>query len=158
MAGNEKADELGNNPTATCLLSDLTILPEASSKSEDGKRMEGVMGLHPAERNPVLCTLPPETRQNLHVKQPCTTVTQLRTGHGYFSSYLYKLPTNNTMTNRCNYRGNPPQTPARLIVPSTPEGTTTDEEAYTENLATTPTALAVQKHGSRYPRKLPYRH
>ena len=53
------------------------------SKSEDGERIEGMLRVHPTERNAVLH----ETRQYLQHKQPCTHLHgQLRTGHGYFKS------------------------------------------------------------------------
>jgi hypothetical protein len=45
-----------------------------------------------------------------------STITQLRTGHGYFNSYLSKIPTSNVEDRGCSCSGTPPQTPAHLIL------------------------------------------
>jgi hypothetical protein len=45
-----------------------------------------------------------------------STVTQLRTGHGYFNSHLSKIPTSNVEDTGCSCSGSPPQTPAHLIL------------------------------------------
>ena len=45
-----------------------------------------------------------------------STVTQPRTGHGYFNSYLSKIPTSNVEDKGCSCSGAPPQTPAHLIL------------------------------------------
>ena len=108
---SRRTRQTGNNPTATCHLPDMYIL-------EDGERMEGMVGLRPTERNPVLWSFPHETRQIFRTNNRAliSTVTQLRTGHGYFDSYLYKIPTNNTPSDQCSCRDNPPQTPVHLIL------------------------------------------
>jgi ribonuclease HI len=45
-----------------------------------------------------------------------STVTQLRTGHGYFNSYLQRIPTSQIEDRGCSCNGAPPQTPAHLIL------------------------------------------
>jgi len=54
-----------------------------------------------------------------------STVTQLRTGHGYFNSYLSKIPTSDVEDRGCSCNGAPPQTPAHLILRSPTPSTTT---------------------------------
>ena len=77
-----------------------------------------MVGFRPAERTEYYgpFRLKPDKIFRANNRALNSTVTQLRTGHGYFNSYLYKIPTNNTMTNQCNCRGNSPQTPAHLIL------------------------------------------
>ncbi len=45
-----------------------------------------------------------------------STVTQLRTGHGYFNSYLQRIPTSHVEDRGCSCNGAPPQTPVHLIL------------------------------------------
>jgi ribonuclease HI len=45
-----------------------------------------------------------------------STVTQLRTGHGYFRSYLYKIPTNSVDSPHCPCRYGGPQSPEHLLL------------------------------------------
>jgi len=58
---------------------DLSCLPEAYGMREDEEGMAAVVGLNPPGRKRILWTLPLEARL-------ISTVTQLRTGHGYFTA------------------------------------------------------------------------
>jgi len=44
-----------------------------------------------------------------------STIVQLRTGHGYFNSYLVRIPSSGILLERCNCSPNP-QTPKHLIL------------------------------------------
>ena len=45
-----------------------------------------------------------------------STVTQLRSGHGHFNSYLTINPNNNVDSDQCHCPGRPPQTPGHLLL------------------------------------------
>ena len=45
-----------------------------------------------------------------------STITQLRTGHGYFNSYLQIIPTSYVEDRGCSCSGAPAQTPVHLIL------------------------------------------
>jgi len=49
-------------------------------------------------------------------RQFTSTVTQLRTGHRYFRSYLYKIPTNSVDSPHCPCRYGGPQSPEHLLL------------------------------------------
>jgi ribonuclease HI len=49
-------------------------------------------------------------------RQLISTITQLRTGHGYFNSYLHRIPTTNTKTSKCSCNQGGDQTPTHLLL------------------------------------------
>jgi hypothetical protein len=82
-----------------------------------------------------------------------STVTRLRTGHGYFNSYLSKIPTSNAEdTGRITTTDASTPHPK---MPATCQNTDGDATGDTQNPQATPRSLTLHQHGNRSARHIP---
>jgi hypothetical protein len=119
VPGNTLADKLAKNSTLekpptyyNTFLSYLKRVTPAAKMQELGDWWMPYPGKGKTYVGP-FCTTP----DNIFTcgnRQFISTVTQLRTGHGYFRSYLYKIPTNLVDFRHCPCRYGGPQSPEHL--------------------------------------------
>jgi len=77
-----------------------------------------VVGYNRTERTRIFWTfrVKPDKIFEMDNRSLISTITQLRTGHGYFNNYLQRIPTSHIDDMGCSCSGAPPQMPVHLIL------------------------------------------